>query len=267
MNATAAARIALAPHPAAEAFPALLPAEFAELKADIAARGLLQAIWLYEGQILDGRNRYRACQELGIEPTFRTYEGTTPIEFAWSLNGLRRHLTSSQRAAIAVKLLEPLKVEAKKRQEAGVNQYTKSLPPHLAEGSAASGEAAAHAARIAGVSRSYVNDAKSVAARDPELFGRVQRGELSVNKAHQIVKERATPRIDGRKPRAERIEEIRALASQGHRATQIAETLGIQDQQVRKIARDEGITLPDAAIGKVRLVNARRSSGPSRPTG
>ena len=49
-------------HPLANVFPLLEGEEFDALVADIAASGLCEAVWLYEGQILDGRNRYRACQ-------------------------------------------------------------------------------------------------------------------------------------------------------------------------------------------------------------
>ena len=48
-------------HKYAELFPLIQNADFGEFKIDIAENGLREPIWLYEGKILDGRNRYRAC--------------------------------------------------------------------------------------------------------------------------------------------------------------------------------------------------------------
>ena len=47
--------------------------EYAELKRDIAAHGQIELVTLHEGAILDGRNRYRACMELGITPNTETF--------------------------------------------------------------------------------------------------------------------------------------------------------------------------------------------------
>src|ERR1043166_1833343 len=91
-------------HPLAEVFPFLEGEEFTALVADIAQQGLCEPIWLYTGQILDGRNRYRACQQLGLPCETRTYAGDDPVGFVVSMNLRRRHLDESQRGMVAARL-------------------------------------------------------------------------------------------------------------------------------------------------------------------
>jgi hypothetical protein len=71
------------------------------LVADIKGHGLLEPIWLYQGKILDGRNRYRACNKAGIKPRFSDYKGADPPAFIISRNLKRRYLNASQRAMAA----------------------------------------------------------------------------------------------------------------------------------------------------------------------
>lgn len=84
-------------HPVANIFPLMTGQEFDALVNDIAEHGQAEPIWLYDGQVLDGRNRYRACMELGIVPDVREYTGNDPHAFVVSLNLHRRHLTREQR--------------------------------------------------------------------------------------------------------------------------------------------------------------------------
>lgn len=92
-------------HPLAELFPLLEGAEFEVLAEDIRVNGLLEPIVLHpDGSILDGRNRYRACEAAGVEPHFRTFSGNDPHAFVISANIKRRHLNETQRAMIAAKL-------------------------------------------------------------------------------------------------------------------------------------------------------------------
>lgn len=86
-------------HPAADAWPMMDEERYAELRADIEMNGQREPITLCDGMILDGRNRYRACVDLGIEPLTRQYAGD-PWAFAWSLNGARRDLEATVRALI-----------------------------------------------------------------------------------------------------------------------------------------------------------------------
>ena len=73
----------------------------AELVVDIATNGQRETIKLYRGTVLDGRNRLKACQELGLTPKTATLpDDTDPWAYVWSLNGARRDLVDEQRYLI-----------------------------------------------------------------------------------------------------------------------------------------------------------------------
>jgi ParB-like chromosome segregation protein Spo0J len=94
-------------HPLGDLFPAMSPAEYDVLLDAIRANGLRDAITLHrDGSILDGRHRARACEELGVAPITRTFDGTDSdlLELVIDLNLKRRHLNESQRALIATKV-------------------------------------------------------------------------------------------------------------------------------------------------------------------
>ena len=58
----------LAFHPLADVLPLIEGSEFAELVVSIKQNGLRDPITMLGEMILDGRNRYLACLEAGIEP-------------------------------------------------------------------------------------------------------------------------------------------------------------------------------------------------------
>ena len=53
-----------------------------------------------------GRNRLAACEMVGVEPAFVTYDGADPDAFAYSVNSARRHLLKGQLAVIAVRAVD-----------------------------------------------------------------------------------------------------------------------------------------------------------------
>jgi ParB-like chromosome segregation protein Spo0J len=55
-------------HPIANLFPEMTGSDYDALVKDIKSNGLIEPITLFEGKILDGRNRARACLEAEIEP-------------------------------------------------------------------------------------------------------------------------------------------------------------------------------------------------------
>ena len=64
-------------HKLSSYFPMLAEPELAALASDIKANGLRVPILTYEGKILDGRNRFKACEEAGVEPRFEPFTGDT----------------------------------------------------------------------------------------------------------------------------------------------------------------------------------------------
>lgn len=104
-------------HEAASIFPLMNSEEFNHLKADIEERGQREYAVLFDGKIIDGRNRYRACKALGIECEFSELEECDdPVAYVISANLHRRQLKTSQRAMCAAKLAGLPR---------GTNQHTK----------------------------------------------------------------------------------------------------------------------------------------------
>lgn len=163
-------------HSVANIFPLMSTTEFKTFVDDIRANGLHEPIWTWQGQIIDGRNRYNACIELGIEPTYREWQGDESDlrSFVISANLHRRHLSESQRARIAADI-ETLEHGGERSQDA--NLHLDSVTR-------------ARAAEMFNVSSRSVADASSV--RDngiPELDILVQQDKITVSAGARIAKE------------------------------------------------------------------------------
>lgn len=166
-------------HPAANIFPMMDEESFAALKADIKANGLKEPGKLYFDQVIDGRNRYKACQELGIEMEFweldESDETFDPVAYVLSHNLHRRHLTESQRSMIAGKLAKLKLGQAGNGRKVEVSIDTPTLE---------------QAADMLNVGRASVARAKQVLdAGSPEIIQAVEAGQLPVSFAAKFVTE------------------------------------------------------------------------------
>jgi len=179
-------------HPVSMYFPLLEGEEFDKLKASIAENGLIESIWLHpDGCIIDGRNRHRACILTETRPEFRTWNGEgSLLAFVIALNIDRRHLSASQRAALAVSLLPALEAEARERQGTRTD-LGRNLPAILPEG----GEAREQAGKLLDVGARYIQDAKRLSAEAPELFEQVRSGDLSIQQAKRKLRQAEAPFI------------------------------------------------------------------------
>lgn len=166
--------VTLETHPAATLFPLMTEDEYQGLKADIAENGQLEDVVLYRDQILDGRNRLRACEELGLEPMY-TLLGSfeDPWKYVISHNLHRRHLTTSQRAMVASKLATLEHGDVKTQKSDGQN-----CPSSIED-----------AAKALNVSPRSVKTAKKVQEAGSESVKQaVEQGDLPVSTAAKLVK-------------------------------------------------------------------------------
>jgi protein gp37 len=172
-------------HPAADVFPLLDDDELKHLADDILRQGLQEPIVLTaDGRTLvDGRNRYRACDLLNIEPEFTKlgdhYTEKDILDYVISANVHRRHLNPGQRAMVAA-ALEPM--------YAAVNQIGRPykdaeklgpIGPNLPD----ERKSTARAGKVVGASRTSVTKAKAVKRDTPDLAEKVVTGELTLDAA------------------------------------------------------------------------------------
>jgi len=179
-------------HPIADVWPMMQEDQLHELATDIKKNGLIQPVWLYQGMILDGRNRWAACKIAGVDPKTKEYTGDEPTAFAVSMNDKRRHMNKGSLAAVAAELEPFFAEDAKRRQkkageEHGRGQKVKEKIPE-----AIRPQAREEAAKSVGVNDRYVQDAKKVRAEAPEVFERLKAGTITLQDAKREVAKKPT---------------------------------------------------------------------------
>lgn len=158
-------------HPYAEIFPWMDDAAFNELVEDIRKNGVLEPIVFIGNAILDGRNRYEAARQLGVEYPRIEYDGDDPLSFVIAKNLARRHMSEAQRALAA------------KRISTARQGERRDLP--AIEGKSITQE---EAAKLLNVSVASVERASTVIEKGaPELIAAVEAGEVSVSAAADVA--------------------------------------------------------------------------------
>jgi ParB-like chromosome segregation protein Spo0J len=161
-------------HPIAASLPEMSAVEYASFKDDIAANGPVVPIKLFEGKILDGRHRERACWDTGRQDdrTFEDFPGSwdEAVSYVASVNIQRRNLNESQKAMVAAELANLRRGRPGKNPSAEGN-ISQSM-----------------AAKAVGVSLPSVERAAKVLKHGiPEVQEMVRSGELSVSAGANIA--------------------------------------------------------------------------------
>ena len=80
--------------------------EYGMLKKSIEDLGLLHPIVLYEGKVLDGVHRQKACSDVRVKPRYEIYDGSNPQVYLKGQNEARRHLTEAERVVMVSEMVE-----------------------------------------------------------------------------------------------------------------------------------------------------------------
>jgi len=184
-------RLDLQFHEIAGIFPLMSDDEFDGLVEDIRANGLRESVKLWQGKVIDGRNRYRACLMVGVKPLVQHMEfadENQAIAYVLSENQHRRHLSSSQLAMVAGRVREVYERAAKERQvEAGKNHgrgKVVATSPQPID----SGKSRDTAGKSVGVSGKSVDRATKVIKQGaPELQEAVSEGRVPVAVAAKLA--------------------------------------------------------------------------------
>lgn len=260
-------------HEYAGIFPLMHGREFDELCADIKANGQREPIWViaapcpepgdhkcygipgecdleagdgvwtcracdynpapFEDLVLDGRNRYRACKALGIDPWVEWYDGDDPLAFVISLNLHRRHLDDNQRRMAAAKAVSM--AQGRPEKTSRIANITRDRAAELLN------------TDIAGVDRAR----KVVKDGTPELIAAVESGRVSVYAAADVAtlpKEEQTVIVArGEKEILEAAKSIRTEKAVAKKAERIAE--------VKRQAEEIAVSTPAAPSGLFHVIS------------
>ena len=165
-------------HPFANLFPLIEGGEFGEFCAGLQKAGRLHdKIVLFEGKILDGRNRQRGCDATGVIAHYRTFnpeaEGD-PLAYVVAKNLDRRHLDINQRAMIAADM-----ARLGQGERTDLSPRGEMLPPEKSQ---------AERAEIVRVGKRTVERAEYVADHAaPEVADAVRAGDLPVKTAADLA--------------------------------------------------------------------------------
>jgi hypothetical protein len=179
---------------------------FADLVKNVAERGLDKDIVLFNGMVLDGWHRYRACLKTKTQPKFTVFTGTD-LQAAELVHasGIRRQVSADQRYAAFDQLCdacpefkakyEQLKAKGQQQQQAGTPLATSSQRVDVLGAKA----------KAAGVSKATAKKVERLKKQKPEAIGDIAAGKTTANKELKTLpkkKEKAKAQRKQKKPQA-----------------------------------------------------------------
>jgi hypothetical protein len=233
-------------------FPDMSAEEFIRLKADIQENGFddRYPIMLYDNKILDGWNRYRACEELKKTPLLDHFDGTDEEALALVMrSNKRRNLTDERLTALALqsddmmKAIQKQVAEGRKEKLIGNDNAKKEKTTTPNSDSLISKDknqntTDAIIAEKIGVKKNQVEKIKKLKKENPDGFEKVAAGKTTTRKLNAekkaLLKEAAPVlNISEDKSTDERLEIIEA--DKGLNAESNGVVIEMQDEEILEL--------------------------------
>ena len=224
-------------------FPEANAEDFARLLDDIRTNGFdkKHPVTLYQGEVLDGWNRTKVCDELRISPPTVTFDGTDAEAIAFVMRtNKRRNLNKGQWACIAADADGLLAVIAAATEEKRRKIQASSLRETNGQRAMRAADlmdsvcnkellqtqkrdpnekaTATKAAELFNTNRTYVNQAVKIKTAAPEVFEKVKAGKMTMQDAAKAVRAIPTdPWLDDEKERKAEVKAGNAVVANAQR--------------------------------------------------
>lgn len=172
--------------------------EFDGIVDSIKQYGLFEPILMWQGCIVDGRHRHKACLKADVKPTYEYIPDDTPfnvvLDRVVGANLMRRHMTTGQRAMTAAALANMT-----------VGRNWESNRTNLSDN-----KSNGDAAKTLNVSPSTVKTAKAIKRDAPDLAEEVSKGNMTLNAAdNERRKRKGLPeKTNAPKPKSVDLDEL-----------------------------------------------------------
>src|SRR6185369_10736913 len=172
----------LALHEFVTLFPKMNDSQFTELVESITRVGLIEPGVTFQGKILDGRHRAKACEKAGRVMEWEEFQGSEreALEYVVAKNLQRRDLKASERSAATG---DALRMMALRKWD---EKLQLSVPQPL-KGGAKLAPSVKELAKMANVSTRTVKRTRRVQKASPELNKMVADGAVPLAAAEKIV--------------------------------------------------------------------------------
>lgn len=150
---------------------------------------------VHDGAVIDGWNRLKACEQLGIDPVVEHFNGTDQDAMQFVIrSNTRRNLNKGQWATIAVEasaMMEQLKAEAESRKGGRPRKDAKP-GEKVHQVSVRAPRSMEMLAKSHNTNSRYVAQAQALKAEAPDVFERVKEGKLTLQDARKEASKRPT---------------------------------------------------------------------------